>query len=98
VQRYRVDGGKDEDLFWIEAGDRREAERALSQLSLPTREVFTFDLLRDVGASLASPATSSTPTSPPTSSMTTMLGTTKHCVLSGCPGLRERAGMLPIQV
>jgi hypothetical protein len=37
-----------------------------------------FDLLRDVGASLASPATSSTPTSPPTSSMTTMLGTTKH--------------------
>jgi hypothetical protein len=78
VQRYRVDGGKDEDLFWIEAGDRREAERALSQLSLPTREVFTFDLLRDVGASLASPATSSTPTSPPTSSMTTMLGTTKH--------------------
>jgi hypothetical protein len=53
--RYRVDGGTDENLAWIEAGDRREAEKALSERSLPTGELFTFDLVRDVGVSSASP-------------------------------------------
>jgi len=55
MHRYRVDGGTDENLAWIEAGDRREAEKALSELSLPTGELFTFDLMRDVGVSSASP-------------------------------------------
>jgi len=55
MHRYRVDGGTDENLAWIEAGDRREMENALSELSLPTGELFTFDLVRDLGVSSASP-------------------------------------------
>jgi hypothetical protein len=55
MHRYRVDGGMDENLAWIEVGDRRETERALSELSLPTGELFTFDLVRDVGVSSSSP-------------------------------------------
>jgi len=55
MHRYRVDGGTDENLAWIEAGDRRETEKVLSELSLPSGELFTFDLVRDVGVSSASP-------------------------------------------
>jgi hypothetical protein len=55
MHRYRVDGGTDENLAWIEVGDRRETKKALSELSLPTGELFTFDLVRDVCVSSASP-------------------------------------------
>src|SRR5450755_377987 len=55
MHRYRVDGGTDENLAWIEVGGRRKTEKELSELSLPTGELFTFDLARDVGVSSASP-------------------------------------------
>jgi hypothetical protein len=55
MHRYLIDGA-DESLFWIESADRSAAQTALSELSLPIAETFTFDLVRDVGNSLASPA------------------------------------------
>src|SRR5262245_2637402 len=55
VRHYRVDGDADESLLWIEANDRGAAETALQRLPYPSGEVFAFDLVREVGASMAAP-------------------------------------------
>src|SRR5690349_13285328 len=56
THRYRVDGSTDEHLLWVEVDGRQENERPGSELSLPHGEIFTFDLARDVGVTLVSPA------------------------------------------
>jgi hypothetical protein len=56
THRYRVDGSTDENLLWVEVHGRQETGRPGSELSLPRGEMFTFDLVRDVGVTLTSPA------------------------------------------
>jgi hypothetical protein len=56
THRYRVDGSTDENLLWVEVHGRQETGDPSSELSLPRGEIFTFDLARDVGVTLASPA------------------------------------------
>ena len=56
THHYRVDGSTGENLLWVEVDGRQATERPSSDLSLPRGEIFTFDLARDVGVTLASPA------------------------------------------
>jgi hypothetical protein len=56
IHRYRVDGSVDEHLIWIEARAGEDPGWSDVELSPPSREVFTFDLARDVGVKLQSPA------------------------------------------
>ena len=57
THRYRVDGGVEEDLLWIEGHDISQdvLARAREELSHSSGEIFTFDLARDVGVKSASP-------------------------------------------
>jgi hypothetical protein len=54
---YRVDGGEQEEMLWIEGRDDSGSafEQAKDELSLWTADIFTFDLARDVGVISASP-------------------------------------------
>jgi hypothetical protein len=58
VHRYRVDGGEQEEMLWIEGRNdsRIIFEQAKDELSLSTAEIFTFDLARDVGVISALPS------------------------------------------
>jgi hypothetical protein len=51
IHRYRVDGGADEHLLWIEM----QGDLGLAKVDTPSGELFTFDLARDVGVAAASP-------------------------------------------
>src|ERR1700749_1734178 len=54
VHRYRVEGNTDEHLLWIEAPAGQDS--GWSKLEPSAGEIFSFDLARDVGARLTSPA------------------------------------------
>jgi len=56
VHRYRVEGSADEHLLWVEAHAGQENRWSKVQLSPSTGEIFSFDLARDVGTRLTSPA------------------------------------------
>ncbi len=55
IFRYRVDSGAEEHLLWIESQGGSSNWRNIDAV-LPSEEVFTFDLARDVGVKLQSPA------------------------------------------
>jgi hypothetical protein len=56
VHRYRIDGSADEHLLWIEAQTGRDSGWPTVELAPSAGEIFSFDLARDVGARLTSPA------------------------------------------
>ena len=56
IRRYRVDGGADERLLWIESAVGQNTEWTSEELSFPSREILTFTLAREVGIKLQSPA------------------------------------------
>jgi hypothetical protein len=56
IHRYHVDGSDDEHLVWIEARAGEDPGWSNEELSPPSGEVFTFELARDVGVKLQSPA------------------------------------------
>jgi hypothetical protein len=57
VQRYRVDGGTEEAMLWIEGRDDsgKIIEQTKVESPLSIEEIFTFDLARDVGVISTSP-------------------------------------------
>jgi hypothetical protein len=56
VHRYRVEGSAGDHLLWIEAHAGQDIDWPELATTRPTCEVFSFDLARDVGARLTSPA------------------------------------------
>jgi hypothetical protein len=56
IHSYRVEGSADERLLWVEAHTGQDKGWPKVGLSPSTSEIFSFDLARDVGAKLTSPA------------------------------------------
>jgi len=56
VHRYRVEGNTDEHLLWVEAPAGQDSGWPKPHLTPSAGEIFSFDLARDVGAKLTSPA------------------------------------------
>jgi hypothetical protein len=56
VHHYRVDGPADERLIWIETGAGQNSGWSQADVPPAAGEVFSFDLARDVGVKLKTPA------------------------------------------